>query len=123
MLVPLLRPFRLLNALAIAYKQKIAYSGPIYQAMTVKDGKATLTFTHTDGGLAIHGDVLTGFAICGKDGVWKAAQGKIVGNTLLLWADGVAVPTAVRYAWANNPACNLYNGAGLPTVPFGTDVP
>ena len=28
---------------------------------------------------------------------------------------------AVRYAWANNPACNLFNKAGLPASPFRTD--
>jgi sialate O-acetylesterase len=28
---------------------------------------------------------------------------------------------AVRYAWDINPVCNLYNQAGLPTVPFRTD--
>ena len=28
---------------------------------------------------------------------------------------------AVRYAWENYPACNLYNGAGLPASPFRTD--
>jgi sialate O-acetylesterase len=30
-------------------------------------------------------------------------------------------PVAVRYAWANNPEVNLYNGAGLPAMPFRTD--
>jgi sialate O-acetylesterase len=35
----------------------------------------------------------------------------------------VGKPVAVRYAWANNPLCNLYNKAGLPAVPFRTDVP
>jgi len=30
-------------------------------------------------------------------------------------------PVAVRYAWADNPACNLANGAGLPASPFRTD--
>ena len=33
----------------------------------------------------------------------------------------VRFPTAVRYAWANNPVCNLYNAAGLPAIPFRTD--
>jgi sialate O-acetylesterase len=28
---------------------------------------------------------------------------------------------AVRYGWANNPECNLYNEAGLPATPFRTD--
>jgi len=32
------------------------------------------------------------------------------------------VPTAVRYAFWNNPdACNLFNKEGLPASPFRTD--
>ena len=30
-------------------------------------------------------------------------------------------PVAVRYAWAPNPTCNLYNKEGLPASPFRTD--
>jgi sialate O-acetylesterase len=30
----------------------------------------------------------------------------------------VTAPVYVRYGWANNPACNLYNSAGLPASPF-----
>jgi sialate O-acetylesterase len=30
-------------------------------------------------------------------------------------------PVAVRYGWADNPACNLYNKEGLPASPFRTD--
>jgi hypothetical protein len=33
----------------------------------------------------------------------------------------VAVPLAVRYAWADNPACNLSNKDGLPASPSRTD--
>ena len=33
----------------------------------------------------------------------------------------VAAPVAVRYAWDNDPVCNLYNTAGLPVTPFRTD--
>jgi sialate O-acetylesterase len=28
---------------------------------------------------------------------------------------------AVRYAWADNPVCNLDSNAGLPTTPFRTE--
>ena len=28
---------------------------------------------------------------------------------------------AVRYAWADYPICNMYNGADLPMSPFRTD--
>jgi sialate O-acetylesterase len=33
----------------------------------------------------------------------------------------VPVPVAVRYAWADNPTCNLANDAGLLAAPFRTD--
>ena len=33
----------------------------------------------------------------------------------------VPQPVAARYAWAANPEATLYNGAGLPAVPFRTD--
>jgi sialate O-acetylesterase len=35
----------------------------------------------------------------------------------------VPEPVAVRYGWADNPTCNLYNGAGFPAAPFRTDPP
>lgn len=112
-----------LAARAIAYKQKIVYSGPVYKSMTVKDGKAILSFQYTANGLVAKGDALTGFAVCGADKKFVWAQAKIVGDTVVVWADGITQPVAVRYAWANNPACNLYNSAGLPAVPFRTDRP
>jgi sialate O-acetylesterase len=30
-------------------------------------------------------------------------------------------PVAVRYAWQANPKATLFNGAGLPAIPFQTD--
>ncbi|MFA6567861.1 MAG: hypothetical protein WCS96_06585 [Victivallales bacterium] len=33
----------------------------------------------------------------------------------------VPKPVAVRYAWAENPVCNLYNSSDLPASPFRTD--
>ena len=38
-----------------------------------------------------------------------------------VWADAVETPVAVRYAWSNNPVCNLYGKTGsvtLPATPF-----
>jgi sialate O-acetylesterase len=42
-------------------------------------------------------------------------------NRVTVSSPTVPAPTAVRYAWADNPVCNLYNAAGLPAVPFRTD--
>jgi sialate O-acetylesterase len=105
------------------YGLPVVYSGPVYQAMQVEGSKIVLSFTHTERGLVAQGGPLTGFALCGPDQKFVSAQAQIQGNKVVVWADAVAQPVAVRYAWADNPACNLYNGAGLPTVPFRTDHP
>ncbi|MGR9847945.1 hypothetical protein ACUOGA_23360, partial [Escherichia coli] len=62
-----------------------------------------------------------GFSICGEDRKWVWADAKIDGDHVIVWSDEVPVPFAVRYAWADNPTCNLYNGAGLHASPFRTD--
>lgn len=38
-----------------------------------------------------------------------------------LKATRLVASVAVRYAWAADPACTLFNGAGLPASPFRTD--
>ena len=112
-----------LAAEAITYNHKVAFSGPVFKSMEIKDGKAILSFTHVDGGLKIKGDVLKGFAICGADKKYVVAQAQIKGNKVIVSAPEVPAPVAVRYAWADNPECNLSNGSDLPAVPFRTDRP
>ena len=67
------------------------------------------------------GSELEGFAVCGADKVWHWADAKIAGATVIVTSTAVPAPTAVRYAWADNPTCNLANDAGLLAVPFRTD--
>jgi sialate O-acetylesterase len=62
-----------------------------------------------------------GFAIAGEDRVWAKADARIVGSRVAVKSDRVEHPVAVRYAWADNPACNLYNAEKLPAGPFRTD--
>ena len=51
---------------------------------------------------------------------WAGA--KIVGtNQIEVSHPEVAAPIAVRYAWADNPVCNLFSTDGLPVTPFRTD--
>jgi len=110
-----------LAALAIAYGQKIVYSGPIYRSMKIEGNKIRLFFDHVGSGLVAKGDKLVGFAIAGKDRKFVWANAKIEGNTVVVWNEQVPEPVAVRYAWADNPECNLYNKEGLPASPFRTD--
>ena len=110
-----------LNALAQTYGKKIEYSGPWYRSMTVAGDKVRLKFDHADGGLVAKGGKLTGFAIAGEDHKFVWADAVIDGNMVVVSSPGISKPVAVRYAWDINPVCNLYNQAGLPTVPFRTD--
>jgi sialate O-acetylesterase len=108
-------------ALADVYGQSGPSSGPLPAGCQFDGDHATLSFSHTDGGLVAHGGELKGFAIAGPDHRWVWAQARIKGNQVVVTSPEVKSPAAVRYAWANNPDCNLFNGAGLPASPFRTD--
>ena len=110
-------------ALSKDYGMDIVAEGPVYKSMEIEGGKAMLTFEHADGGLYTF-DVNRpiGFAIAGEDKKFVWADAKVVGKDKVeVWSDKVTTPVAVRYAWAENPVCNLQNRAGLPATPFRTD--
>lgn len=70
--------------------------------------------------MAKDGD-LVGFSIAGSDKKFVWAKARIDGDSVVVSSEQVAQPAAVRYAWADNPQCNLYNKEGLPASPFRTD--
>ncbi len=110
-----------LAARALAYGEKVEYSGPVYADMKVEGNKAILRFTHLGGGLVCKNDILQGFAICGEDRKWVNAEAEIKGDHIAVSSPQVERPVAVRYGWADCPVVNLYNKAGLPASPFRTD--
>lgn len=111
-----------LAAERIAYgKNDVVHSGPVFDSMTIEGNQARLKFQFADGMHAKTGDKVTGFAVAGEDRKFVWADAKIAGDTVIVSAPGVEKPVAVRYAWADNPDCNLYNAAGLPASPFRTD--
>ena len=110
-----------LNALAMAYGQDIVYSGPVYREMATQGSKIRLAFDCVGGGLVAQGGELKGFALAGEDQKFVWAEAVIEGDTVVVHSDRVPQPAAVRYAWANNPECNLYNQEGLSASPFRTD--
>jgi sialate O-acetylesterase len=111
-----------LSALGGVYRQERVYSGPIHDSMNVEGNRVRVRFRHTGGGLIVKdGGPLKGFAVAGEDRKFVWAQAKIEGHSVVVWSDAVPRPAAVRYAWADNPECNLYNREGLPASPFRTD--
>jgi hypothetical protein len=111
-------------ALTETYKVPgIPCRSPIYTAMEKQGPKAVLSFDNVAGGWRPF-DVAepVGFTIANADRKFVAAQAKILPDGRIeVWSDAVADPVAVRYAWADNPVCNMYSAAGLPLTPFRTD--
>ena len=127
---------RLANwALAKNYGQKdLVYSGPLYKSHKVEGNSIVLEFDHVGSGLMVGAkkgrdattEVADGelqrFAIAGADKKWHWAKAVIKDGTVVVSAEAVTEPVAVRYAFSMNPAgCNLYNKEGLPASPFRTD--
>jgi sialate O-acetylesterase len=108
-------------ARASVYGEKIPFSSPLPAGFKISGNEVTLSFTHTDGGLVARGGDLKGFVIAGADKKWFPAEARIAGDQVVVSSPEVKAPVAARYAWADNPDCNLYNGAGLPASPFRTD--
>jgi len=111
-----------LAARAVAYGEKLVYSGPLYRAHQVSDDKVRVEFDHIGGGLRATGDKLQCFAIAGEDRLFRWANAAIEQDAVVVSHPDVPAPVAVRYAWAASPdACNLCNAEGLPASPFRTD--
>ena len=109
-------------ALGKVYGKTIVHSGPTYEKMSAEGGGVRIHFKHVAGGLAVSGQgPLKGFAVAGKDRKWVWADARIDGETVVVSSERVARPVAVRYAWGQNPECNLCNKEGLPAGPFRTD--
>lgn len=110
-----------LQAQKILLDKKIIADGSTYQSYKIEGPIIQVSFKS---GTA---DFVTdfqpkGFSIKGNDGKWLWANAKIKGNTIEVWNDEIKNPTAVRYAWADNPKeANLKNKSGLPASSFTTE--
>ena len=108
-------------ALANTYGEKIEYSGPLFQSFSIEGDKLRVKFRHAAGLKTSDGGAPKGFAIAGEDHKFVWADARIEGDEVVLSSKEVTKPIAVRYAWADNPVCNLYNTIGLPASPFRSD--
>jgi sialate O-acetylesterase len=114
------------NALAKDYGYDVPHQSPRYKDMQIQGSKVTVNFDHVGAGLyCFDTREPAGFAICGKDQKFVWADAKLIGKDKIeVWADEIKEPVAVRYAWMNNPVCNLFRKDGsvtLPVTPFRTD--
>lgn len=110
-------------ALAKTYGKKVECSGPTMKSFTVKGNQFEIAFDHAKD-LNTGGNPMTPpshFMIAGEDRKFVPAKAVIDGEKVIVSADGVATPVAVRYAWGAADEPNLKNGEGLPASSFRTD--
>ena len=134
-----------LLALDNDYGRKVISSGPRFESYRIGQGNIRVKFSSVASGLmvipsgqfaearygkdAMGSDLvrkaesgeLVGFQIAGADKVWHWAEARIEKDEVVVSSPSVPHPVAVRYAWADNPVCNLFNSEGLPAYPFRTD--
>ncbi len=110
-------------ALARDYGLDFDFQSPRYDTMEIVEGKIVLSFKNVGSKLrSVDASQVQGFAIAGTDKKWVWAEAKIIGTDRIeVSCEAVSEPVAVRYAWANNPVCNVHNEIGLPLTPFRTD--
>lgn len=96
----------------------IPASGPRLRAIQFESERVRVIFDLFGSSLAVRGDSLDGFAVAGVDGVFFWADAVLDGDTVVLSIAQVTAPKYVRFAWADNPTCTLYNSFGQPAVPF-----
>ena len=110
-------------ALVKDYGLNFPFRSPEFKGLEVQGSKAIVTID-CFGSFLRPFDVVEarGFAVCGEDKVWHWAKGKILSmDKVEVLSDEVPKPIAVRYAWADNPVCNLFSNDGFPVTPFRTD--
>ena len=117
-----------LAARRVAYGERVVHSGPIYRSMQAQASRLVLSFDCVGSGLVAQAPEQptkdappTGFTVAGEDRRFVPAQAAIDRDKVIVWSDRVMKPAAARYAWADDPKCNLYNKEGLPASPFRTD--
>ena len=110
-----------LAARAVAYGDRVEYSGPLYDGMTIEGSRIRVRFRHAGAGLALDTAKGSSFVVAGVDGQFKPATAVVDGDTIVVSSPAVAAPVAVRYAWEDDPITSLRNKEGLPASPFRTD--
>lgn len=99
------------------------WSGAMFQSAVLHGGRITVRFTHTFGGLKVHGGGEPDyFQLAGKSGKFLPAKAKIAGRNVMVWSPEVPAPTQVRFAWKDTAVPNLFNDRHWPALPFEAKV-
>ena len=112
-----------LSALALAktYAKETPFQSPVYRKMEIRGQKVLLKFDHAASGLILKNENSQNFELAGEDQVFHPAKAEVVSDGLLVYADSVIKPVAVRYAFKAWAMGDLFNKEGFPASSFRTD--
>ena len=110
-----------LAARALAYEEKVPYTGPVYESFKVEKDAVVVQFQGVPRGVGPRDGSLRGFAVAGDDRRFVKADAVVRGDAVVVSSPRVPRPVAVRYGWADYPNGNLIDADGLPASPFRTD--
>ncbi len=107
----------------VVYGEDIEAAGPIPAAVT-RDGHQLIIEFSSRQPLVAHGaDMPIGFELCGDAPArCRYARAELRGRRVVL-TEADETTTRVRYCWADNPVCTLFDQDGLPAGPFERAVP
>jgi hypothetical protein len=115
-------------ALGGHYGQEVGeYRAPAYESMSIEGDKIRIRFKNVPSSLVSTQEKILGFQI----GVKHPKNEKLIkfvlaeasieaDNSILVWADGITEPIAVRYCFAEEEG-TVRSAEGLPLVAFRTD--
>lgn len=112
-------------ALGMVYGKSDTYTAAYLDSSEIKDGSIYITLKNCGDGLIADGNLINGFAICGKDGIYVQAQAEIVSaDTVRVWSVEVTSPVSASYAYCKlNTYDNLYSSLnGEKLMPVSTFV-
>ncbi len=112
-------------ALAKTYGRKgFGYQSPAYKSIEVKDHEIIVSFHYSSSRCIgpVYGD-LEGFEIAASDSVFYPAKARIdiKSRQVIVSAENVPNPIAVRYAFKNYTKASLFDDYGLPVSSFRSD--
>jgi sialate O-acetylesterase len=106
------------QAFKLAYGEERSESSPIPIKHKFSKSRVTVYFSQEDL-VSKNGEALRLFEISHDGKTFHIASAQIKGDRVVIWNKNITNPTAVRYAWSNNPSkANLYSKEGLPASPF-----
>lgn len=93
---------------------------PSFASVEIRKHRCVVSFNDAEGGLVCNDAQIVGLEVSDGSRLYPAT-GMIQGDKLVVWSDKVSKPVSVRYCFGQTVG-NLFDTAGLPVLPFRSDV-